>query len=258
MNRLNKGIVVTTGLLLLSLWTANVLADEHQSKGADQEMLAEMWVMVPKAGKMQELEEAMREHVKFRRANQDPREWHFYTPVLGHKLNRIAVRANRFTWKDMDSYREWTMKQGINKHWEETAGQYVDHYHHYLSVEDDENSHWGPDVKYKYVGVTSYTPKLGHRSAIEEDMKMMVNAAKAQQWPYNWAFSSEVGGRGELTLAVPYDNWGAMAPPEQTFAELLVKHMGDEDKAGALLERWAGHFEEISYNIWALRSDLME
>ncbi len=258
MNKLIRGLTFTVGWVFVCLMSANAMADQHQSKGANQEMLAEMWVMIPKAGKMQELEEAMREHVKFRRAKDDPREWHFYTPVLGHKLNRIAVRANRFTWQDMDSYRDWTMQQGINKHWEETAAQFVDHYHHYLSVEDDENSHWGPDVKYKYVGVTVYTPKLGHRGAIEKDKNAMADAAKAEKWPYHWAFSSEVGGRGELVLAVPYENWAAMATPDEKFPEMLARHMGDENKAKELLDGWADHFEEIEYNIWALRTDLME
>ncbi|NMH59137.1 hypothetical protein [Alteromonas ponticola] len=258
MNKIIKGVLVTLGGLWLSVMTLHVMADQHGSKGAKQEMLAEMWVMVPKAGKMQELEAAMREHVKFRRSKQDSREWHFYSPVLGHKLDRIAVRANGFTWKDMDTYRDWTMKEGINQHWEETAGDLVDHYHHYISVEDHENSNWGPEVEYRYVGVTSYVPKLGHRGAIEKDMKTMVEAAKAQEWPFHWAFSEGISGRGELMLAVPYENWEAMAPPEPQFMQVLSTHLGSESDAQKLMESWVSHFEEITYNIWALRSDLME
>lgn len=257
MNKLIRGLIVSTALVTISLLSANAMAEQHNEGATKQEMLAEMWVMIPKAGKMQELEKAMSEHVKFRRSKDDPRDWHFYSPVLGHKLDRIAVRANRFTWSDMDTYRDWAMKQGINKHWNDTAAQYVDHYNHYMSVEDDENSHWGPDVNYNYVGVTVYTPKIGHRGAIEKDKKAMADAAKAEKWPYHWAFSSEVGGRGELVLAVPYENWGAMAPPDEKFAEMLARHMGDESKAKELLEGWASHFEEIDYNIWALRKDLM-
>ncbi|GGW83471.1 hypothetical protein [Alteromonas halophila] len=258
MNKLTRGIALTTGLLFLGLWSATVAADQHKAKGAQQEMLAEMWVMVPKKGKMSELEQAMQEHLKFRRSKQDPREWRFYSPVLGSKLERIGVRAGGFTWKDMDSYRDWSMENGVSKHFQETAGEYLDHYHHYLSVEDYANSHWEPDVEYRYVGVTSYTPKMGHRQAIEKDKKMLADAAKAQKWPYHWAFSNEVGGRGEMTLAVPYKNWGAMAPPEEKFPALLTKHMGSEEKAMELMERWSSHFEDIHYNIWALRDDLME
>ncbi len=258
MNRTIRGMSLAFGLVLLNVMAANVMADQHGTKGAKQEMLAEMWIMTPKEGKMQELEAAIREHAKFRRSKQDPREWRFYSPVLGHNLDRIGVRSWGFTWKDMDSYRDWAEKNGIIQHWRETAGQYVDHTHHYLSVADQENSKWGPDVKYRYVGVTSYVPKLGHRGAIENDKKALVEAAKAQNWPYNWSFADQVGGRGEMVLAIPYENWAAMAPPETEFMEMLVTHMGDESKAQELMKSWTSHFEETDYNIWALRKDMME
>ena len=258
MNKMKISIGSISALLLFCLWSTNIAADQHGGKDSKREMLAEMWIMVPKEGKMQELEQAMREHVKFRRTKNDPREWYFYTPVFGHKLDRIGVRAGGFTWKDMDSYREWADNQGITEHWQKTADQYVDHYHHYLSVEDHENSNWGPDVDFNYVGVTTYTPKAGHRYAIKEDMKKMADAAKSEKWPYNWGFSHSVAGSGELTLAVPYKDWSAMAPPEQEFAELLSEHMGNEEDAMELLKSWSSHFEEVSYNVWALRRDLME
>ncbi|MCW8091201.1 hypothetical protein [Alteromonas sp. ASW11-130] len=255
MNHIKRGISI--GVALLVIVASTVFAEEGETKGAKQEMLAEMWVMIPKTGKMKELEKAIVEHIKFRRDKQEPREWHVYSPVLGHKLDRIAVRANGFTWKDMDSYRDWSMKEGIDQHWEKTGGDLVDHYHHYISVEDHENSNWGPDVKYRYVGVTSYIPKIGHRMAIEKDKKAMVEAAKSQNWPYHWAFAQEIGGRGEISLAVPYQNWASMAPPETKFMKTLSNHMGAEE-AKKLMESWGSHFEEISYNIWALRSDMMK
>ncbi|MCW8107174.1 hypothetical protein OPS25_01480 [Alteromonas ponticola] len=258
MKKIMRGIGLTIALFVMCGYALNSLADEHGKKGDKQEILAEMWVMVPKEGQMEQLEQAIREHSKFRQSKQDSRKWNIYSPVLGHKLDRIAVRATGFTWQDMDGYRDWAEKQGINKHWMETASQYVDHYHHYLSVIDHENSHWGSDVKYNYVGVTSYVPKVGHWGDIEKDKKALADAAKAEKWPYHWAFASQVGGRGDLTLAVPYQNWAAMAPPEQKFSQVLAKNLGNEEKAKELMKNWASHFEEISYNIWALRNDLMQ
>lgn len=258
MKKLVRNASAVALLLYFGLTAISVMADDHKDKGADKEMLAEMWIMVPKEGKQEALEQALKEHVKFRKSKNDPREWHAYVPVLGNKLNRLAVRANQFTWADMDSHDEWATKEGISENWQQTADQYVDHYHHYLAVEDHENSHWGPDVEYKYVGVTSYQPKLGHGSAISDDLKTMAAAARAEKWPYNWAFSWAVGGEGELSLAVPYKNWAEMAPPEQKFMEILASHMGSEDEAKTLMERWAGHFEKIEHNIWERRSDLTE
>lgn len=257
MNRI-KSCWPLLAFMLLCVSSFQVFSNEHSDKTASEEMLAEMWVMVPKAGKMRELEQALKEHLKFRQSKNDSRDWHIYSPVLGHKLDRIAVRANNFTWEDMDSYKDWSKNNNVSQHWEDKAGQLVEHYHHYLAIEDRENSHWGQDVSYKYVGVTNYLPKIGHGEAINKDISMLSDAAKKQGWPYHWSFSRAVGGQGELTLAVPYENWAAMAKPEESFAAMLAKHMGDENKARESMERWASHFQKIDYNIWSLRSDLME
>ena len=62
MNKMKISIGSISALLLFCLWSTNIAADQHGGKDSKREMLAEMWIMVPKEGKMQELEQAMREH----------------------------------------------------------------------------------------------------------------------------------------------------------------------------------------------------
>lgn len=253
MNQIKTTIFLLLSAMLMLVASSSALADGH-----DKERLAQFWVMHAKPGEMEALESAMKKHLTHRKELEDPRDWGIYSPVLGSELNMIAVRAGGFTWQDMDSYREWSKQKQPDKHWQEHADKHIASYEHHMSVLDTKNSHWPEDVDYRYVGVTSFVIKPGHRNGVEEDIKTFADAAKAQNWPYNWSFSEEVGGRGNLMIAIPYKNWAAMAPPETKFAEMLAKHLGGEDKAKAVFERWSDHFEKSHYQIWARRDDLMK
>lgn len=239
-------------ILSLTLLTPLTFADNHSAQ-----VLSESYIMTPKEGKSEEFGVAIKKYAKYRDTLEDPRSWRFYSMVLGSRTDEISVRSFGFTWADMDSYREWGSKNDAQKNFNENVGIYIADSGHYMSVIDTQNSHWGPEVKYRYVGVTSYMVKAGHRQAMEMDKKILSDAAKSKDWPFNWEWADSVSGRDMLQLAVPYNSWADMAPPETTFSEILVKHLGSEAEAKEILERWTSHFSTVDYNVWALREDLM-
>jgi len=252
MNKRKYQISTAIILLNLILFVPNALAQEKSP-----ELLAEVWVVTPKTGKTEDLEEAIKKHTAHRVKLKDPRLWQVYSPVLGDNLDAILIRSSGFTWAQMDEYRVWTNKKDPTKHWNKYADPQVNNYGHYLSVIDSANNNWNPDVKFPYVGVTTYVLKSGHQAAMIEDRKLFSDVAKANKWPYNWSWSDSVTGGAEVYLAVPYQNWAEMAPPDETFAELLDKHFGDETKTKETLQRWDSHFESLDYDVYALRPDLM-
>ena len=73
-------------------------------------------------------------------------------------------------------------------------------------------------MKYKYIGVNTYQLKLGHREALAKDKKTLSDAAKHENWPYNWFWDDSINGKLEMSLAIPYMNYGAMAGPEIKFS----------------------------------------
>ncbi len=240
---------VILSLILLSPVT---FADNHSPQ-----VLSETWVMTPKVGHSADMRDALKKYSEYRKTLEDPREWSFYSPILGNRIDLVAVRSFGFSWADMDSFREWRSKNDSQKNFNENVDQFVSSYGHYMSVIDAKNTHWGTEVKYRYVGVTSYMVKAGHRTAMEADKKLFSDAAKANDWPFNWEWSDSVSGRDTLQLAVPYQSWANMAPPETEFAALLAKHLGSEAEAKIVLERWTSHFSSTEYNVWGLREDLM-
>lgn len=252
MNKRTYQLSTVAILLNLMLFLPASLAQDKSP-----ELLAETWVVSPKAGQSEDLEEAIKKHTAHRDKLNDPRSWQIYSPVLGNNLDSILIRSSGFSWAQMDEYRDWSDKKDPTKHWNKYADPQISNYGHYLSVLDSANSNWGPEVKYRYVGLTTYTLKLGHQAAMSKDRKLFSDIAKANNWPYSWDWSDSVSS-GDIYLAVPYQNWAGMAPPDETFAKLLGKHFGDEAKTKETLQRWVSHFESIDYNVYALRSDLMK
>ncbi len=241
---------------MLSWLVAPVFLVSFFAQAQEKEMLAEMWSMTPKAGMAQDFEEALKKHTAHREKLGDPRTWHIYTPVLGSHLDRYLIRSCCYEWKDMDSYRDWSMEKNPMKHWSEHASDKVASYGHFLNVMDFNNSHWPDGTKATYVGVTDFKVKTGHWGAMKEDLETISKVAKEQKWPYKWSWSYSVGGERTVYLAIPHENYASMAPPEQKFNALMVKHLGSEDKAKAFWKSWAGHFESTHYNIYRHRDDL--
>jgi len=233
-------------LILLVSWTSiPVKAEENKL----EKNISNVWVFVPKLGQSAEFEKAFKKHVAYRKSMNDPRTWRVYQADMGPHMNAYIVRACCESWSDLDDYRQWNIESKASENWIENVSKYIAHFERNRSEADLENSHWP-------VGVNSYKLKLGHFKALAKDKKILSDAAKKENWPYNWFWDDSINGKLEMNLAIPYVNYGAMTPPEIKFSEMLAKHLGSEEKAKEVLKRWPSHFKSISYNIYVLREDL--
>ena len=239
-------------IFLMSWVTVSVNAKEHK----EERNVSNVWIFVPKAGQSADFEKGLKKHIAYRKSMNDPRTWHVYQAVTGPHMNSYIIRHCCESWSDLDDYRQWNTKSKATENWRENVGKYTAHFERNLSEADIKNSNWPADLKYNYVGVNTYHLKLGHNEAIVKDKKTMSDAAKNENWPYNWFWEDYVNGKLEMSLAIPYMNYGAMAPPEVKFSEMLTKQLKSKKKAKELLKNWLSHFKSISYNVYVLREDL--
>jgi hypothetical protein len=239
-------------ILLMSWVSVPINAEEKKL----EKNISTTWVFVPKAGQSADFEKAFKKHGAYRKSMKDPRTWNVYKADMGSKMNAYIVRSCCESWSDLDDYRQWHTKSKVIENWRKNVGKYVAHFERNRSEADFKNSNWPADLKYKYVGVNTYKVKLGHYEALEKDKKTFSDAAKKENWPYNWFWDVNVNGQSKINLAIPYMNYGDMAPPEVKFSEMLAKHLGSEKKAKEVLKRWSSHFESILYNVYVLREDL--
>ena len=70
-----------------------------------------------------------------------------------------------------------------------------------------------------------------------------------------WVWIYSVGGPANLSLAVPYENYADMAPPEVSFYEFMVKHTSEETAASTMQE-FSNSFWSSEYTVYQLRRDL--
>ena len=234
-----------------------VLIPNAMAESKSPEILSESWAMTPKSDKVGDFQQALKDHTKHRSELKDPRKWDLYSQILGNNMDTVIARSFGFTWADMDAYAIWSQDKNPVQHFNDAVMPNVSNLGHYLSVIDVANSHWGPEVTFRYVGVSSYHVKQGHQGAMEKDIKLFSDVAKENNWDYNWSWAQGVGSEGNMSLAIPYKNWAAMAPPEQEFSEMMAKHLRSEKKAKKVFERWQSHFDSIEYDIYVLRTDLM-
>ena len=245
---MNKFYSIVCVLLLLPGWC--VAADKEEAT-----VIADSWTMVPNDGHGDQFETALKEHLAMRADKGDSRQWQTYVPVTGEDLNFYVVRSCCAEWAEQDSYRVWT-KETLGNHFNDTVDPHVQSYSHNFSEIDRKNSHWGDDTKANYVGVTHYEVKMGHGRQMNAAIKEMSGLAKDNNWPHNWSWSYPVGGSYTVNLAIPFENFAAMAPLQESFYEFVSKTLKSEKKADQLFEDFTDSFKSSKYSIYRLRSDL--
>jgi len=248
-----KRAIVLPLLMILFAWIS--LPANAEQKNAIKN-IANVWIFIPKQGHVNDFTEAFKKHITFRKSMHDPRSWQVYTPNMGENMNTYIVRYCCDSWANLDDYEQWSTESKASQHWQKNVAKYVDRFEHHRSEVDFKNSNWASKLEYKYVGVTHYIIKQGHYSALNEDKKLLSDAAKKQNWPFNWSWSDSIDGKASMNLAIPYINYAAMTPPETKFSEILAKHLNSKKKAKKLLKRWSSHFDSTSYNVYEHRKDL--
>ncbi len=255
---MKKPAMVISALIATLLLPLGLLADDHEERGK----LADVWLMKAKAGMEEEFAAAAKEHMALRAEKGDSRQWEAYRSVVGDHIDLVQYRACCYDWADLDGYDEESAEKGFDQHWGENVDQYVDHYHHYIETMDWENSHWpdGERTDGPYHGVTTWTYKMGAGSASNDAMEEISRIAKEVGWGDNneWLWHSRVGGKPMLMIVNSNANYAEMAPPEKSFFEVLSEHLGSEEKAQALFDKFGSGFTGSSYTIWMHDEDLSD
>ena len=234
------------------------LADSHEEPAP----LADVWIIAPKQGMEREFAAAMKEHIAMRAAKGDSRSYEGYRAILGDNINIFQFRSCCYQWADLDGYGAESEEKGFGEHWAQNVAQYVDHAHHYFERMDWENSHWpdGERTDGPYFGVTTWTIKMGAGSGPSEAMKEMSRLAKEVGWSDDneWLWHSRVGGKPMLMIVNSNANYAEMAPPDKSFFEVVSEHMGSEEEAQAMFDKFSSGFTGSSYTIWMHDEDLSD
>lgn len=223
--------------------------------------LAEEWLITVKNGYLGNFMEALKEHTAVRAEHEDPRNWQVYTSVVGSDTNQIIIRHCCVNWTDVDSYEQWSRSNPeVAQNYYEVVAPHVDKIEHYFQTIDYKNSHWNEGASSsRLYGVTTWSIKGGSSADFSSALEKMSQIAIDQGWATDersWSWSSRIGGRESRSLVVPYKNYAAMQPGEESFYAFLAKNMGSEEAAGELFKKFSGASWGPEYTVWEHRPDL--
>jgi len=242
---------IFTILICLLILPALSFAEEKQPT-----LIADMWGVTPKAGHEAQLHAALKAHTKFREEKNDPRSWQILTPIVGKHMNSYIIRACCFEWSSQDAYAEWSKSSGVQKHWRETADPHVASYNHNFIETDAKNSHWPADTVVNYVGLTRYKVKNSSWKKLNKAISSLSSIAKDNKWPHSWSWGYPVSGHTDMVLAIPFENYAAMAPLEENFFSFISKQLKSEKKAQKMFDGFTSSIESSHYTIYKHLKDL--
>ncbi len=249
-------------MLLLSLYASMLYLLPLSAMAEDEPgPLAEMWMVTVKNGHLGNLQEALKEHSAFRAEHGDPWKWQVYASVVGKNLDQIAIRHCCVNWADVDSYEQWNRgNPEVTSHWYETVGPHVEKVEHYFEQIEWDESNWNAAAgSSRLFGVTEWTIKGGYAADFAATREKMSQIAINQGWATagkNWLWAKTIGGRETQSIVIPYNNYAAMAPGEESFYAFLAKHLGSEEAAGELLKTFSSATWGSKYTVWEHRPDL--
>ena len=255
MSKTNVLMIVMIVALALAM-PAGLLADEHETP----KPLTDVWIVVPKQGMEDQFEAGLKAHIEARTEGGDSREWSVFTPVIGDNVNMYQIRSCCHDYADQDAYTGAESQQSFSAHWNENVHPHVDHYHHYLEVNDWKNSHMPEDAgPFKYYGVTTWTWKENVGPGPEQAREEMSQIALKDGWAsdgHYWLWLSRIGGKSKLMLVSAYENYADMAPDDPSFNKFMIDKMGSEEAVAALFDKFGSGFSGSSYTVWTEREDL--
>ena len=234
------------------------LADSHE--GAEQPApLTDVWLLVPKRGMEAEFAAAAAKHMAFRVEAGETRTWMVFRPVVGENMAVVQYRSCCFDYADLDANMDNDMKLGLNEDWNKNVDQYVDHYHHFIDVNDWENSHWPEGSNGPYYAVTSWNLKQNVGPGPGEARKKFSQMAKKEGWAegdHNWLWLNSIGGKPRLAVVSSMDSLADLAPDEPSFFEFATEKMGSAEEAMAMFEQFGSGFASSEFTVWVYDEEL--
>jgi hypothetical protein len=248
MRRVGFGAIAVC-VLLAVLGAQSVFAQEPGP-------IARVYFVDVKSGENAAFEKAFKEHIEWRKLNNDPWIWDVMQVVNGNYLGDYVIRSGNHHWADFDAYEEFATK-GASA-FNQAVGPYINGVRGIITRVDLENIQWtiGDDA-INYLQIVDYHIKMDGQFQFQGVIKKIHEAIVKTSWPVNYAWEmTENGGKGAVsTLVLPYENWAAMKGPEKELPAVVAEVFG-EVEAQKIFEAFSGSVKTVESHVIRLRRDL--
>ena len=223
------------------------------------ENIRQAYIHTVPLGMIAQFEEAVKQHVQWRKQNNDPWEWTWYQVVNGDGLGgiRYLVRSGNHRWADLDVRYAWEDRVGAGRHFASTVGPYIESEDSSIAQLDDALSR--PLDDYSAItlfAVTEFDVRLPGQ--FREAITRIGEGLDRGNWErsYQWLMEAYGGGTTDATLVIPAENWSGLAPPEKPLPVLLAEVYGEQE-ASDLMQQFATSIRSQTSYTLRVRPDLL-
>ena len=235
----------------LLLW---VVAFPEAAQGQTED-IAQSYVHTVQPEMIAQFEEAVKQHVQWRKQNNDPWEWTWYQVVNGGR-GRYLVRSGNHRWADLDVRYAWDDRVGAGPNFLATVGPFFESEDSSISQLDGALSR--PLDDYSAItlfAVTEFDVRLPGQ--FREAITKIGEGLDRGNWErsYQWLMEAYGGGTTDATLVIPAENWGGLAPPEKPLPVLLAEVYGEQEASDLMQQLASSIRSQTSYTL-RVRPDL--
>ncbi len=236
-------------VLLLMLLALPVLAQEEEGT------IARIIFFRAKPGMRQQLEEGMKKHMAWHKAQNDPWAWATWSYVSGEETGMYGSGSFGRKWEDFDNVPIDQEADGADV--AENIIPYVApgalwRYYQFLPKVSKPL-----ETPAAISEVIFFRVRYGKSAEFAGLIKKFHEASEKTNWPvhYEWYVLVNGGPGPEYVLGLPHENWASLKGPEKPFPAMLAEAVGQEE-AEALLERWGKVVKSESSTLARNRPDL--
>ncbi len=238
--------LVVVSVLLLAL---PVLAQEEEGT------IARIIFFRAKPGMQQQLEEGLKKHMAWHKAQNDPWAWAVWSYVSGEETGMYGGGTFGHKWEDFDN-------QSVDEEADEAdaaenvfpyvaPGMQVRYYEFLPKVSKP------LETPAAMSQILVFRVRYGKSAEFASLIKKFHEAGEKTNWPehYGWYVLVNGGPGSEYVLVISHENWASLKGPEKPFPAMLAEAVGQEE-AEALLERWGKVVKSQSSTLARNRPDL--
>ena len=200
--------------------------------------IAAVYCTKAQPGKLAQFEEAAKKHMAWHGEKNDPWAWAAWNITTGPNAGQYCWGSFGHTWADFDN--PGVSDQEDSADWQTNGAMYEE-------GGTATARFWRrlPGVSHPSGGEESMHSVLFFQTHFGRDEAFMGVIAEFHQaiqraevgWNYDWYMLENGGTMGTFALALPYENFAAMAPTGKNFPQILEEAYG-KPGADALLAKW--------------------
>lgn len=224
----------------------------------DAQNLAQLYRMSPKPGQAVALESAIRAHSEWRQENGDPWSWDLWQVTQGEGTGDFVARSDGHAWADFDAYEASGFGARAQAHFWSTVGPLLASDIGWIEATDTAHRRLPENTDgIRVVVLYTYHLKPDMTQEFDEAVAQIHDAIVDADYAIHYAFHyPEVGGTSPAaTLALLYEDYTGMEPPETSMMEIMEEAYGEEE-AQAINESFAGTYTHVTSWMVVRRPDL--